>query len=384
MPFILTCSWTSPAPEGGYLDLFVMIKDGRIEWKTFTKTPPLYLHKTSCHDPKVHQAIAKGLGHRLRLTNSTNETFKKNVELYSRSMAASGYDYQKVKTELMKFEKIDPVELAKKPKDKSKSKSKGCKAYFISTFEPRVPHPRKIISKNYEILARSEKASKLFPRQNLIAGSRQLKNIGELLSPTVQEEQRGEGSTSASGMDGQSPGCSRGREGPRGRGRGGRRGIGRRRLGEPQLPTQGMDSEEVSGRQENGSYHCPYFKKSGKCDLCKHMLESKKVLSSHFNVNHAIAGHNVHIPATQDIKPRWFIYMEECVHPEGIFQYIGSTTSMTDRWANTKSKINSNKKPGTGLETHFKEGCSQNLGPDLASVRVTLLEHMDTNHEQLF
>ena len=84
-----------------------------------------------------------------------------------------------------------------------------------------------------------------------------------------------------------------------------------------------MDSEEVSGRQENGSYHCPYFKKSGKCDLCKHMLESKKVLSSHFNVNHAIAGHNVHLPATQDIKLRWFIYMEECVHPEGIFQYIG-------------------------------------------------------------
>ena len=88
----LTC-----AREGGYLDLFVMIKDGRIEWKTFTKTPPLYLHKTSCPDPKVHQAIAKGLGHRLRLTNSTNETFRENVELYSRSMAASGYDYQKVK-----------------------------------------------------------------------------------------------------------------------------------------------------------------------------------------------------------------------------------------------------------------------------------------------
>ena len=113
------------------------------------------------------------------------------------------------------------------------------------------------------------------------------------------------------------------------------------------------------------------------------MLERRNVLSSHFNVKHVIAGHNVHLPATQDNKLRWFIYMEECVHPEGIFQYIGSTTSMTDRWANTKSKINSNKKPGTGLETHYKEGCSQNLGPDLASVRVTLLEHMDTTHENL-
>ena len=56
---------------------------------------------------------------------------------------------------------------------------------------------------------------------------------------------------------------------------------------------------------------------------------------------------------------------------------------MTDRWANTKSKINNDKKPGTGLEIHYKEGCSQNFGPDLASVRVTLLEHMDTTNEKL-
>ena len=75
--------------------------------------------------------------------------------------------------------------------------------------------------------------------------------------------------------------------------------------------------------------------------------------------------------------------MEECVHPEGVFQYVGSTTSMTDRWANTKSRIILEKKPGTGLETHYKEGCSQNLRPDLASVRITLLEHMDTTHEKL-
>ena len=32
----------------------------------------------------------------------------------------------------------------------------------------------------------SEKASALFPRQNLIASSKRLKNLGELLSPTVQ------------------------------------------------------------------------------------------------------------------------------------------------------------------------------------------------------
>ena len=87
--------------EGGYLDLFLTIKDGRIEYQTFKKTPPLYLHKISCHDPSVFKSIPRGLGHRLRLTNSTNQTFRENVELYSKAMAVSGYNYHKVKKELM-------------------------------------------------------------------------------------------------------------------------------------------------------------------------------------------------------------------------------------------------------------------------------------------
>ena len=56
---------------------------------------------------------------------------------------------------------------------------------------------------------------------------------------------------------------------------------------------------------------------------------------------------------------------------------------MTKRWANTKSRINNRKEAGTGLETHYLEGCSQHLGPDLGSVRATLLEHMITTHERL-
>ena len=138
------------------MDLFLMIKDGRVEWKTFTKTPPLYLNRISCHDPKVFQSIPKGVGYRIRLTNSNNETFREYVELYSRAMATSGYSYQKVKKELLEFLKFDPIELAKRDRQKKKTKP-GCKVYFNALFEPRVPHPRKIISSNYEILAKSEK-----------------------------------------------------------------------------------------------------------------------------------------------------------------------------------------------------------------------------------
>ena len=110
--------------------------------------------------------------------------------------------------------------------------------------------------------------------------------------------------------------------------------------------------------------------------------------SSHFGRVHAIAGRNIHLPATRKVKLRWFVYLEECVHPTGIYQYVGSTNSMTQRWSNTKSVINSmqsrdNIQPGTGLENHFKRGCSQYSGPELSHVRISLLEHLDTTEEKL-
>ena len=92
--------------------------------------------------------------------------------------------------------------------------------------------------------------------------------------------------------------------------------------------------------------------------------------------------------STRKIKLRWFVYFEECVHPTGVYQYVGSTNSMTQRWSNAKSIINSmqsrdNVQPGTGLENHFKMGCSQYSGPELSNVKISLLEHMDTTEEKL-
>ena len=94
------------------------------------------------------------------------------------------------------------------------------------------------------------------------------------------------------------------------------------------------------------------------------------------------------MPATQKLKDKWFVYLEECLHPEGTYQYVGSTDSMTHRWANTKSKINKLTdnnllKVGTGLENHYKAGCSAYNGADLKNIRVTLLEHMRVSEEDL-
>ena len=105
-------------------------------------------------------------------------------------------------------------------------------------------------------------------------------------------------------------------------------------------------------------------------------------------MKHIIAGNNVHLPATQKEKFLWNIYLLKCIHPDGIFKYVGSTTSVIHRLENTKSKINAlalnnSLQARTGLEKHFKEGSSQHQGPALESVRVTLLETFVTSKEKI-
>ena len=57
--------------------------------------------------------------------------------------------------------------------------------FWVSTFDPRMPSQRKIISRNYHIFAADPNFAKLFPRKNLVSGSRRQPNLLELLSPTV-------------------------------------------------------------------------------------------------------------------------------------------------------------------------------------------------------
>ena len=365
------------ASEGGYLDLWLMIKDGEIQWKTYTKTPPLFLHRSSCHDPLVFKGIPKGVGHRLRLTNSTKESFKESVEEYSRSMATSGYKYKHVKNELMKYENMDVKQLVNTQR-KETCRTPGAKLFWIFPYDPRVPHPRKIISKNYKYIENHPVASKIFPRKNLVAGSKRLPNLGEILAPTVQTgpnkpEEGGDNGQDGGGGGHPGGGCPAG-----GRTRGRTRG----RRPEQDKGDSGEEGQHApSHNAENGSYHCSYHKKSGKCDVCSHMTETKSVVSRHFKVKHTISGHNVHPPATQKTKLKWFVYLEEdtlCGK-----QYVGSTNSITHRWANTKLQCKNRNSKGTGLEEHYRVGCPSDPGAELSQISITLLEHMEVSHEDI-
>ena len=142
----------------------------------------------------------------------------------------------------------------------------------------------------------------------------------------------------------------------------------------------GAQQHSSQGQEEprNGTYHSYYQKRSRKCDVCKDMIELNSVLSSHFKRNHAIAGNNIHLKATQTPKIRWFIYLRECSRPEGKYQYIGSTNSVLDRWAKTKSKcLGGGESEGTGLKKHCKEGAPP------WKFKHILFQHYDTTPELL-
>ena len=136
----------------------------------------------------------------------------------------------------------------------------------------------------------------------------------------------------------------------------------------------------VGGGRWNGSYHCPLFKRNGKCDVCTHMTESSTVYSYYFRRKYAIHGRNVHLPASQKEKYRWFVY--SCEDTACQLIYIGSTTDVCSRWASTKKACLDQNSSNTGMYKHFQSGCPAFNG-DLSHLRWTLLDHVDTSLAEL-
>ena len=59
-------------------------------------------------------------------------------------------------------------------------------------------------------------------------------------------------------------------------------------------------------------------------------------------------------------------------------QYVGSTSDVCSRWANTKSGCNGHKSKMIGLTSHFMEGCPSDTGLGKDHIRLTPVDFMDT------
>ena len=334
-------TWTVEcAKETGYLDLWLMIENGRIEWRNYRKAPPIYVGPDSCHDPAVTGAIVKGVGHRGRINSSKDEYFEDFIEDTARSFKISGYNYQKTKQELRKFKDLDPIELIKKKKIVNKGPEKGAKAFFITDYDPRVLHPRQLISNNYHHIESSPQLAALFPRKNLVGATRRLKNLSELLSPTVQA--------------GPAPGGDR-----------------------------SSNAGVAPGDRYNGSYHCAsHRRRRNGCDVCSYSVETSYVTSLHYKRKFAIHGRNIHLPASQKNKMKWFVYLVEDTACQ--LQYVGSTSDVTSRWSNTKGACLHRNSDNTRLYKHFQEGCPRHLETgDVDHLTHTLVDFMVTSKEKL-
>ena len=333
--------------EGAYLDLWLMIQDGTIQWRNYRKAPPIYVGPDSCHDPAVIGAIQKGVGLRLRINSSKDEYFEESVEDAARAFKMSGYNYQKSKQELLKFKNLDPIQLIKKEKRKKKGPDKGVRAFYIDSYDPRMPHPRKLISNNYHILQGNPTLAGLFPRENFVAGTRRGKNLQEILSPTNQTNPDNDDSDDNDDAgDGNQDGAS----------------------------------EE----RWNGSYHCKlYINSSGsKCDVCSYMEETSYVTSLYFKRKFAIHGRNIHLPASMKKKLTWFVYLvnDNVCH----LQYVGSTTDPCSRWSGTKGACQGRKLTNTGLYKHFSDGCNEHIRTgNVRHLTWTLVDFMKTSEERL-
>ena len=58
----------------------------------------------------------------------------------------------------------------------------------MQKYDPQLPLLRRIVAQNYHLIEADPAAEKIFARKNIVAGSKRGKNLGELISPTVQKQ----------------------------------------------------------------------------------------------------------------------------------------------------------------------------------------------------
>lgn len=157
------------------------------------------------------------------------------------------------------------------------------------------------------------------------------------------------------------------------------------------VPNDGDDDHDDPGDDDdsgggngrfNGSYHCNSYRVRQKCDVCSYMIETSYVTSHHFKRKFAIHGRNVHLPASQRNKTRWFVYLVNDTHCQ--LQYVGSTTDVCSRWSGTKTACQGRNRTNTGLYKHFMEGCPEHItSGNVRHLTWTLVDHYDTSEEKL-
>ena len=92
-------------------------------------------------------------------------------------------------------------------------------------------------------------------------------------------------------------------------------------------------------------------------------------------------GRNIHNKASDTNPLKWFVYLEEDLLCKK--QYVGSTFSITTRWANTKLRCNKRDSDLTGLYKHFRDGCPNDTDDNKTHIRISLIDFLTTTNDKL-
>ena len=347
--------------RGEYLDLFIYMKNGRIETKVYSKptSSHIYLHPKSCHDPSVFRGIFKGVGQRLRLNTSEDSLLEPTLAEYAGYFADSGYNYNVALRGLRKGAVLvdpewqpdsshDPPIISRSEfiskkvriaKGRRRNFHKGGKAYWVMPYDPRVPRPSEIINKHFDIIRQDPVANSIFPRSKVVGATKRLKNLSELISPTLPKDLRSD-STNHPSFPHDDP---------------------------PDHPDDPPDHPD----NKFGCFKCRKAVLGNSCDFCSHLDETDSVTSVVNGRRFAIRKHLSH-----DTPHFWFVYL--ITDTVCMKQYVGSTINLKSRWANHKSDCNSRKSLSTGLAKHFSMGCKGFQKKNQPHLRISIIDGLST------
>lgn len=179
-----TEDWTEVNKFGlkaGYLDLLIELKNGHIEVEDNSHSDHNYLSCSSCHPPSVFKGLRKGVAIQLRRNCSNEESFDRIMEERIKQFACSGWNEDSSRNEFLKAKQLDRRNLLFGEK---KSRKKSISAWSTK-WDPRTPPKGQIIHEFKNILYSDPVCAKVFPEGTIIPCNRRLKNMAEIIKPTL-------------------------------------------------------------------------------------------------------------------------------------------------------------------------------------------------------
>ena len=141
--------WTVESGRSiNFLDVTVFINDnGKLSTNVYSKNCHSYLSPNSCHNPCTFRGLAVGMGRRLRLICSDDNTLKNRIIEYTNYLVSSGWKKDFAFKALTTGANVSGNYCLKKGSTKTENK-----IAWVTVYDPRVPNKTEIIMNNLDFL----------------------------------------------------------------------------------------------------------------------------------------------------------------------------------------------------------------------------------------